>query len=71
MECQTSQLERIIANSERSANAMRGFALLKEKMVDYSDAKNLWTEAKSIYEKYKISDGVKECLTRLKKLETV
>ena len=28
MECQTSQLERIIANSERSANAMRGFLLV-------------------------------------------
>jgi len=53
------------------ANAMRGFALLKEKMVDYADAKSLWNEAKSIYEKYKISDGVKECLARLKKLETI
>ena len=53
------------------ANAMRGFALLKEKMVDYADAKSLWTEAKIIYEKYKFSDGVKECLAKLKKLETV
>jgi len=51
------------------ANTIRGFAVLKEKMVDYSDAKKLWSEAKSIYEKLKVDTGIKECMTRLKKLD--
>ncbi|MEQ9405041.1 MAG: tetratricopeptide repeat protein [Cyclobacteriaceae bacterium] len=55
--------------SLNTANALRGLALLKEKMVDYSDAKKLWKEAKTLYEKLKIEDGVKECLNRLKRPE--
>lgn len=51
------------------ANTIRGFAVLKEKMVDYSDAKKFWKEAKSVYEKLKIDTGIKECVARLKKLE--
>lgn len=51
------------------ANALRGLALLKEKMLDKSDAKRLWKEAKVLYEKMKLQDGVTECLNRLKKLE--
>ncbi|MEM6736157.1 MAG: tetratricopeptide repeat protein [Bacteroidota bacterium] len=51
------------------ANTIRGFAVLKEKMVDYSTAKKLWKEAKSIYEKLKIETGIKECMVRLKKLD--
>ena len=51
------------------ANSLRGFALLKEKMVDYADAKKMWREAKDLYEKMKAHDRVKECLSRLKKLE--
>ena len=53
------------------ANAIRGLAVLKEKMVDYSDAKKLWKEAKSIYDKLKIETGIKECIARLKKLEVI
>lgn len=51
------------------AKTIRGFAYLKEKMVDYSDARRLWNEAKGIYSKLKVDDGVKECLLRLKKLD--
>ncbi len=51
------------------ANTIRGFALLKEKMVDYADAKKLWKEAKSIYEGLKVETGIKECVSRLKKLD--
>ena len=51
------------------ANTVRGFALLKEKMVDYSDARRLWKEAKTMYEKLKVDTGIKECVKRLKKLE--
>lgn len=51
------------------ANAIRGLAVLKEKTVEYSDAKKLWKEAKIIYEKLKIETGIKECMARLKKLE--
>lgn len=51
------------------ANAIRGLAVLKEKMVDYSDAKKLWKEAMLIYQKLKIETGIKECVTRLKKLD--
>lgn len=51
------------------ANTIRGFAVLKEKMVDYSDAKKLWSEAKSIYEKLKVDTGIKECINRIKKLD--
>ena len=51
------------------ANTIRGYALLKEKMVDYSGAKRLWQEAKNIYTRLKIDEGVKECLGRLKKIE--
>lgn len=53
------------------ANTIRGFAVLKEKMVDYSDAKRLWKEAKSIYERLKIETGIKECTSRLNKLDVV
>jgi len=53
------------------ANTIRGLALLKEKTVDYSDAKKLWKEAKSVYEKLKVDTGIKECIMRLKKLEIV
>jgi len=51
------------------ANAVRGLALLKEKTVDYSDARKLWSEAKSIYERLRVETGIKECVMRLKKLE--
>ncbi len=51
------------------ANAIRGFAVLKEKTVDYSSARKLWKEAKSIYEKLKVETGIKECMARLKKLD--
>lgn len=57
------------SHSLNRANALRGMALLKEKMVDYSDAKRLWKEAKVLYQKLKIEDGVRECASRLKKLE--
>lgn len=51
------------------ANAVRGLAMLKEKMVDYGDAKKLWNEAMNIYEKLKFDSGMKECMSRIKKLE--
>ena len=51
------------------ANAVRGFAVLKEKMVDHADAKRLWKEAMAIYEKLKVETGIKECMARLKKLD--
>ena len=51
------------------ANTVRGFAVLKEKMVDYSDARRLWSEAKTIYTKLKMETGIKECISRLKKLD--
>ena len=51
------------------ADAIRGLAVLKEKSVDYSDAKKLWKEAMVIYEKLKVDTGIKECLTRIRNLE--
>ena len=51
------------------ANTVRGFAVLKEKMVDYSDARRLWKEAKTMYEKLKVDTRIKECVSRLKKLD--
>ena len=84
VECEIGDLKSSLNNYEKAlnyyrknvskyslsyANTVRGVALLKEKMVDYSDARKLWKEAKSIYEKLKIDTGIKECMARLKKLD--
>ena len=51
------------------ANTIRGFAILKEKTVDYASAKKLWQEAYAIYDKLKVDSKIKECMAQLKKLE--
>ena len=66
VECEIGDLKSSLSNYQKAlnyykknvskyslnyANAIRGFAYLKEKMVDYSDAKKLYKEAMSIYEK--------------------
>jgi hypothetical protein len=40
-------------------------ALLKEKTIEYSDARKLGKEARALYEKLKIEDRVNECITKI------
>jgi hypothetical protein len=47
------------------ANAIRGFALLKEATGALRDARMLWEEARSLYAEAGVKEGVDECSTRL------
>lgn len=50
------------------ANALRGFALLQEDLGNKSEAKDAWTEARSMYLSANIQAGVAECDGHLVKL---
>jgi len=52
------------------ANAIRGFALLKEQTGDRTEALNLWREARDIYELTGIGAGVSESGERISLLAT-
>jgi tetratricopeptide (TPR) repeat protein len=50
------------------ANAIRGFALLKEQVGNCKDALSLWLEARDLYELRGIAAGVSESDSRIKSL---
>jgi tetratricopeptide (TPR) repeat protein len=50
------------------ANAIRGFALLKEQAGDRKEALGLWREAKSLYELTGIEPGISESDARIRSL---
>ncbi|MGA8742357.1 MAG: tetratricopeptide repeat protein [Terracidiphilus sp.] len=50
------------------ANAIRGFALLKEKTGDLEQAFRLWSEASELYGLTGIDAGVSECRARIESL---
>ncbi len=50
------------------ANAVRGFALLKEDMENVRDAIQLWEEARDLYQEVGVAEGVGECEDRIKLL---
>jgi tetratricopeptide (TPR) repeat protein len=43
------------------ANAIRGYAVLKDKSGRLDEARELWAEAGRMYQALEIMDGVKEC----------
>lgn len=47
------------------ANALRGFALLKENGGARQDARSLWQEAHDLYVKVEVAAGVQESAARL------
>jgi tetratricopeptide (TPR) repeat protein len=51
------------------ANAIRGFALLKEQTGDRDRALSLWSEARDLYDLTGIDAGMSECRARIKLLE--
>jgi tetratricopeptide (TPR) repeat protein len=51
------------------ANAVRPFALLKERAGAIHEAKLMWAEARDLYLAAKVPEGVKECSRRLTLLE--
>jgi hypothetical protein len=50
------------------ANAIRGFAILKEETGNPDDAKRLWEEARNLYEIVNVTAGVAESSDRLARL---
>jgi tetratricopeptide (TPR) repeat protein len=50
------------------ANAIRGFALLKEQVGDHKEALNLWRQARDLYELTGIEAGVSESDRRIRLL---
>ena len=50
------------------ANAIRGFALLKEQTGDRQEALNLWREARDLYQQTGIAAGVSESDVRIRSL---
>ena len=52
------------------ANAVRPFALLKERLGETSAAVELWTEAHRLYSSINAKAGIDECKTHLQKLCT-
>jgi tetratricopeptide (TPR) repeat protein len=51
------------------ANALRGWALLKEATGEIIEARSLWQEAKSLYAEVRVEAGVAESARRLNHLE--
>ncbi|MBC8167429.1 MAG: tetratricopeptide repeat protein [Bryobacteraceae bacterium] len=47
------------------ANAIRGFALLKQNVGEIEDAKSLWEEARDLYSAVHVDAGVRESTRRL------
>lgn len=56
------------ARSLDLANAVRPYALLKERVGDHVEAHELWTEAHRLYASVNAAAGVAECATHLAKL---
>lgn len=50
------------------ANTIRGYAILKQKLDQSDEAKQLWTEAKGLYESVNVEAGVAESKRRLAQL---
>ncbi len=50
------------------ANAIRGFALLKEQTGDLDQALGLWGEARELYDLTGVDAGVSECQARIESL---
>ena len=50
------------------ANAVRPFALLKERAGQHTEARELWTEAQRLYTSVNARAGVEECTSHLQKL---
>lgn len=48
------------------ANALRGFALLKEGVGARDESRRLWQEAHDLYLKVNVPAGVQECLAKLR-----
>jgi tetratricopeptide (TPR) repeat protein len=51
------------------ANALRGFALLQDARGDRAQARELWSEAKTLYATGNVPAGVAECSVRLARLD--
>lgn len=51
------------------ANAVRPFALLKQKAGQLEDAKHLWAEARDLYSAANVPQGVAECSRHVNALE--
>ncbi len=56
------------ANPLDIANALRPFAILKEKMGDFDGARAIWREARELYESLAIDAGVAEASQALARL---
>jgi tetratricopeptide (TPR) repeat protein len=56
------------ANPLDVANALRSFAILKEKMGDFDGARAFWREARGLYESLSIKAGITECSEHLAEL---
>jgi len=52
------------------ANAIRGFALLREEAGEGEESKSLWREARSLYQAVNVPAAVEECQRRIERLET-
>jgi len=67
---QVIQIYRSAANFHEMdlANALRGYALLLEKKNRSKEAVIVWKEARGLYDKYKIAEGVQEADQHLEKL---
>jgi len=48
------------------ANAVRGFALLRESVGARGESRRLWQEAHDLYVKVDVPAGVRECLAKLR-----
>ena len=48
------------------ANAVRGFALLRESVGAREESRRLWQEAHDLYAKVDVPAGVRECLAKLR-----
>ena len=53
------------------ANAVRGFALLREDAGELDEARSLWQDAKSLYEETKIEPGILESEAHVRRLSRV
>ena len=56
------------ANPLDVANALRPFAILREKMGDFDGARAFWREARELYESLGIAAGVAEASQALAQL---
>ena len=47
------------------ANAIRGFAVMKDAAGSIDEARTLWEEARVLYETLGVKEGVEECIARI------